>query len=66
MLVERLIGRYVGSRVEMPFHVAKAAIKTGAVRPVNSPGVINQAIEPEPVAEVEPKVRRRRKAAKRR
>lgn len=47
MLVERLIGRYAGTRANMPFHVVERAIKTGAVRPVGAPEVISQKVEPE-------------------
>jgi hypothetical protein len=47
LLVERLIGRYAGTRAEMPFHIAQRAIRTGAVRPVGAPEVISEKVEPE-------------------
>jgi hypothetical protein len=59
LLVERLIGRYAGTRVEMPFHVAQGAIKTGAVRPVGAPEVVSEKVEPDPEASL-PKRRRGR------
>ncbi len=59
MLVERLIGRYAGTRVDMPFHIARRAIQTGAARPVNAPDVISEKVEPEPESAL-PKKRRGR------
>jgi hypothetical protein len=60
LLVERLIGRYAGTRANMPFHVVERAIKTGAVRPVGAPEVISQKVEPELEAGQMPKKRRGR------
>jgi hypothetical protein len=57
LLVERLIGRYAGTRANMPFHIAERAIKTGAVRPVDAPEVISRKVEPELEAGQIPKKR---------
>jgi hypothetical protein len=60
LLVERLIGRYAGTRAEMPFHIAQRAIRTGAVRPVGMPEVVSEKVGPEPEAALKPKKRRGR------